>query len=757
MNLAALSAARWRARAESWRQRSRRPGLGRKLAAVLSVAAVASGIATFAALTGSPPAGRDPATILILLNLDLVLFLLVGTLVAREAVKVWAERRRGIAGSRLHVRLVLLFSLVAVAPTIVMAVFTGVLFNVGLQGWFSDKVRIALRESLAASEAYLDEHQQDIRMETAAMAIDLNRELPRLRTSRPELDAYVSQQVVLRDLSEAIIFDPTGRYLVNAGPRRRPEPTGMKMPAWAIEAAREGKVAIMVSGDEPGRLRALVRLSQPSELFLYVSRPVQPAVVRHIERVQRAVSQYEELEQGRLGLQITSAGIFVLVALLILMAAALVGLGFANQIARPLSRLVFAAERVGAGDLSVRVPESRHDDEVGSLSRAFNRMTSELETHRQELMEANRQLDSRRRFTETVLTGVSAGVIGLDPAGLVNLPNRSASALLALDLGARTGEPLAAVVPEMAPLIARIRAEPARSLQSQIKIDRGGDRRTLLVRIVADTQDDAVRGFVVTFDDVTELLSAQRKAAWSDVARRIAHEIKNPLTPIQLSAERLKRKYLRQIRTDPETFAICTDTIVKQVGDIGRMVDEFSAFARMPSPALKPENLSEIASEAVFLQRNAHPAIKFALDLPAEPVRLGCDRRQVGQAITNLLQNAVDSIAQRVVRDGEGAAPGRVRLALVEAEATTSIVVEDNGTGLPAENRDRLTEPYVTTRAGGTGLGLAIVRKIMEDHGGDLRLADREEGGARVSMIFHHRAAREDGAPAGEGAADHVA
>jgi two-component system nitrogen regulation sensor histidine kinase NtrY len=454
-----------------------------------------------------------------------------------------------------------------------------------------------------------------------------------------------------------------------------------------------------------------------------------------VQATQRTVSTYQKLEGRRSDLQTAFVMIFIMVALLLLLAAVLFGLMLATQLARPISRLVEAAEKVRSGDLTARVEEGPQNDEVGTLSRAFNRMTTQLEEQRAELVEANRQLDMRRRFTEAVLSGVSAGVIGLDRNGRINLPNRSATQLLGIAFDRMIGAELTEVVPEMAALVRKVRRRPDRSVESQITVFAGGRPRTLLVRIAAEKVEGEVQGFVVTFDDVTELLSAQRKAAWADVARRIAHEIKNPLTPIQLSAERLKRKYLREIKSDPETFTICTDTIVRQVGDIGRMVDEFSSFARMPAPVMEEGDLADLCRRAVFLQRNAHPKIDFVSEIPDHQILIHCDVRQIGQALTNLLQNAAEAVTGSD-RAPKGKSHGRIILRIVKDGERTVVEIEDNGPGFPPHLRERLTEPYVTTRAKGTGLGLAIVKKIMEDHGGDLILADREGGGAIVRLVF---------------------
>ena len=711
---------------------ARRVGLERKLSLALFVMAFAAGLTTYAELTGSVGALRSRATLWLLL-VDLIVMLLLGTVLARRLVALWAERRRGLAGARIHARMVLLFSLAAVTPTIIVAIFTTLFLNFGIDTWFSERVSTAVSDSLLVARAYLQEHQQRLGDEALAMSSDLQRQGPILDFNRSQLARLLSLHAELRQLDEAAVIDGRRDVLANAN-FSVAMAFSIDLPDWAFNQARQGQVVVLPnqSGD---RVRALVQLDPVTDTFLYVGRLVDPKVLAHVDKASSAAQIYQDLENRRSTMQITFAFVFVVVALLILFAAIWLALIFASQIAKPLGSLADAAEQVRSGDLSVRVEEGPVSDEVGGLSRAFNRMTSQLESQRGELVKANAQLDARRRFTELVLSGVSAGVVGLDQAGRIELPNRSARDLLGVDLSKRLGEELADVVPEMAPLIRSAMANPGRALEAQVDLDRAGHRRTLLVRVAAERGEAEGERFVVTFDDVTELLSAQRKAAWADVARRIAHEIKNPLTPIQLSAERLKRKYLKQITEDPTTFQVCTDTIVRQVGDIGRMVDEFSSFARMPAPVMQEEDVAELCRQALFLQQSAHPQIRYHAALPQQRESLSCDATQVSRALTNLLQNGADAIEGRLTEAPDGP-PGEIWLSLSRAEGSLVITVEDNGRGLPRSERHRLTEPYVTTRTKGTGLGLAIVKKIMEDHHGNLILDDRAGGGATIKLIF---------------------
>src|SRR5215467_11367324 len=626
-----------------------RVALGRKIAIALAIPALGSGVATYLALTGAPPFGPHPNAVLSLLNLDLILLLALGAVIAKRLVEVWAERRRGLAGSRLQIRLVVLFSLIAVMPTIIVAGFSYLFFSFGVESWFSERVRTAITESLAVAEAYLHEHQQAIRADVLAMANDLNRDAVQLALNPQHLEQVVSAQAALRGWAEAMVFDRAGHMLARSSLSFT---LGFEpIPDDAIHLADTGDVAIMTN-DSDDRVRALVRLNQFGDVYLYVGRFIEPRVLNHMEETQRAAALYEQMEGQRSGFQITFALIFMMVALLFLVAAVAIGIHFATQFAGPISRLITAAEQIRGGDLAARVPEGEKDDELASLSRAFNRMTYQIESQQRELKEANRHLDKGPPSTETVLTGVSAGVIGLDRLGQVNLPNRSASSLLGVDLEQAIGLHLAEVAPEMAGLLDEAERRPDRLAQSQLQLTRGNSTRTLLVRIAPEHNGPDIIGFVVTFDDITELLSAQRKAAWADIARRIAHEIKNPLTPIQLSAERLRRRYLKEIKSDTETFTICTDTIIRHVADIGRMIDEFSSFARMPAPVLKPENLIDVVRQTVFLQRTAHPEIGFETIFPSGAVTVLCDSQLVGQALINIVKNAIEAIELRTAEEG---------------------------------------------------------------------------------------------------------
>ena len=725
---------------------SRRAAAGPAFTIAATCAAVAAGAATFGMLSGliAPPGGR-PDAILLLLNIDLVLLLGLCALVARRLVRLWSARRQGSIGSRLLTRIVGMFSALAVAPAIIVAVFSALFFNLGIQAWFNDRIRTALDRSIAVSEAYARDHREFIRADILSMVATLNRQDPRVLASPRALPPILGKLAEDRSLTEAMILRRDGAVLARG---QLSFVLGFDpLPDAALRRAADGEVVIMTSraGD---RVRALARVDSILGGFLYVGRFADSAVLDHVARLSDAVSGYRDLDLRRSNIQITFTLFYVVVSLLLLMTAVWLGMVFANRIVRPVAGLVAATERVRAGELGARVPEGPANDELATLARAFNRMTGQLETQRAELIEANRQIDDRRRFTEAILFGVSAGVLGLDGDGRIYLPNRSALQLLACEADELIGRRLAEAVPEMAALYRSLDGRGRQAAQGKVSLSRGGETRELLVRIAARSGEGRPVGAVVTFDDITDLVRAQRAAAWAGVARRVAHEIKNPLTPIQLSAERLRRHY----RDGPggDIFDACIDTIVRQVAAIRAMVDEFSSFARMPAPRPAETDLAGIVEGAVTMQAAARAGIAFSFEAAARPVLVHCDAAQVGRAMTNLLQNAVDSIAEREAERG-APEPGRVRARIDETGDFWTVSVEDNGRGLPADpdRRARLVEPYVTGRAGGTGLGLAIVKKIMEDHGGRLGLDDGPSGGARAWLAFP-RGARPPGRATGE-------
>lgn len=715
-----------------------RIALSNKLAIALAIAAIVSGVATYGSITEAlPPLKHDPEIVFVLLTLDSILLLLFAGLISWRLVRLWIDRRQGSIGSRLHARLVALFSFIAVTPAIIVAVFSIGYMTFRLEAWFSERVDTALERSMAIAESYREAHRTFVRADLLSMAAAINRVGPRLLESQERFNALVEELVEQHEMAEAIVLREDGKGLA-----RNRLSFVLAYDSISIDAmrrARDGEVVIFDESED--RVRALTRLDSIIGAYLYVGRFVDPAVVNHINRLKSAVGDYRALETQRSEDQITLTLLFVAVALLLLFAAVWIGLGIANRLVRPISSLVGAAERVRTGDLSARVEEGPDGDEIATLSRAFNRMTDQLEGQRAELVEANRQLDERRRFTETVLLGVSAGVLGLDPEGRIFLPNRSALELLSCEFTDLSGRALEVAVPEMKAILHKIRSGRERVVRDEVILVRQDRARTLSVQITAERQGprDLVTGYVVTFDDVTELISAQRAAAWGDVARRIAHEIKNPLTPIQLSAERLKRKYLKQLdsESDSKVFSACTDTIVRQVADIRHMVDEFSAFARMPAPVRAREDIVQVIRGVLSMQEWARPEIDFVNELPDEMIAIYCDRRQVVQAVTNLLHNAVDAIEAHKDQESKPIERGLIRLSVDQTRVgECRVSVEDNGRGLPTDSRDRLTEPYVTTRSKGTGLGLAIVKKIMEDHDGRLELRDGTSGGACVTLVF---------------------
>ncbi len=707
----------------------------------LAITAVASGIATYLTMTGATPFVPSRGLVLALLLLNLAIVLTLLALIAYRLVRLWIARRAGSAGARLHLRLVAMFSFVAVMPAIIVAVFAATTLDRSLDAWFSERTRTIIENASTVAQAYLREHGQVLRQDALAMANDLNRNAALFYTSQSRFENLMTAQLQFRSLAGAFVADSSGRLLSEAEGSLR---TRFSPPPPAVLAGLGDGEVHLASNDEGDQVQALVRLTSLGDAFLLVSRLVDPMVIDHMARTEAAAREYAAFENRRYSIQLTFALIYVIMALLVLLAAIWLGLWAANRMVAPIGELVAAAERVSDGDLSTRVEVGRQGDEITTLGRTFNRMTGQLQSQRNELMEANHQLDRRRRFTEVVLAGVSAGVIGLDSAGRINLVNRTCLRLLDRTRDDLIGQPLVEAVPEMALQVRQAMARPDRPAEGQITLTFDGEERTLTVRVTSEMSAEGAQGFVVTLDDISELVSAQRASAWADIARRIAHEIKNPLTPIQLSAERLRRKYRGQITTDPEVFEQCTNTIIRQVGDLGRMVDEFSSFARMPTAVMAREDLGELAREAVFLQRVSDASISFEIEGAEDSVPVECDRRLIGQALTNLIKNAIEAIGTRRAAEGESVkdeAQDRILVRIEDFGEMVTLEVSDTGVGLPRGDRYRLVEPYVTHREKGTGLGLAIVKKIMEDHGGSLALEDAPwvaEGGtgARIRMTL---------------------
>lgn len=723
---------------------------------LLAVAAtLIIGWASYALVTGRsvPATGASPTLVTALVVANLVPVMLLVVLMARRVALLLANRRQGVAGAQLHVRLVGLFAGIAAVPTVLVVIFASLLFQYGVQFWFSDRVKTILEGSNQVAQAYIEENRQRVADDIVPMSSDVANYARDFGEGTALFGQALQFQVAARNLSEAAVFKRDGDTLVPlalngleaealaARLERMPTPDLGKPDEAGPQQAPAQAVTLVARGGD--RIEAVVAVPGLADRFIYVSRKVDPAVLARADRAAGALFEYRELIERSRVMQLRFNLVLIAVSVLTLAVAMWFALWLANRLVTPIARLAVAAERVGAGDLDARVPTGGAGDEISTLARAFNRMTGQLKTQQAALLGANRQLDRRRLFTEAVLSGVSAGVLSIDGAGAVRTANRSAAALLETQEDALVGRALSDAVPELAAWLETAR-ETGR-FSGQVKIARGAETQTLSVRIAADNggnigggSADADGGQVLTFDDISAQLADQRRAAWADVARRIAHEIKNPLTPIQLAAERLQRKFGRQILEDRETFGALTGMIVRQVGDLHRMVNEFSDFARLPAPMFAAEDMGMIVREALVLQEMSFPSVKFSAEGGA--AALICDRQQMMRLMTNLLKNAGEAVSARLERDGEAAEAGRVWITLEDQADAFVLSVSDNGIGLPAERRDQLTEPYVTTRARGTGLGLAIVKKIVEDHGGVLTLADGPDARGAVVRVLLPRA-----------------
>ncbi len=704
--------------------------------------ALLSALTTFLVLAGLTPIAPSHYVVITLLGVNTATVLLLLAIIGREVWHIVQARRRGRAAARLHVQIVGLFSVIAAAPAVLVAVVASITLDRGLDQLFSVRTRAVIENSLIVADAYLNEHAESVRADTSAMAIDVGRAKPLFDQDRDRFRQFFTAQASLRGLPTAMILGADRSVIVKADISVPPE-VGAPAPPPAGRLSRvtenEPEVGFLPDASYIG---GLIKLRGYDNAYLYVARYIDPQVLAQIRETQTSIAEYANLESRRLGVQIAFALMYTVIALIVLLSAVWIGFAFANRLVAPIRRLIGAANIVSTGNLHVQVPVRRSEGDLAQLGETFNKMTQELRTQRDDIVRARDQIDSRRRFTEAVLSGASAGVIGIDAKGCISILNRSAEKLIGCSEADALQHPLEDVVPELKELIGPARTAGQRLVQGTTTISRNGRDRTVSVRVTTEQTADPDHGYVITLDDITDLVVAQRTAAWADIARRIAHEIKNPLTPIQLSAERIKRKYGSQIQTDRETFDKLTDTISRQVGDIKSMVDEFASFARVPQPKMESGDLREAVQEPVILFRESHTGIAFDLHMSSSPVPGFTDRRLLSQAVTNLVKNATEAIdALSTSPDKPEDYRGRIEVRLERLSDRAVIEVIDNGIGLPKQNRTKLLEPYVTTRAKGTGLGLAIVHKIVEQHKGTIELddapaaADRPRG-ARVRICL---------------------
>jgi len=690
----------------------------RWLAPIAVVVALLSAFLTFVVLTGltriSPT--RDVVVTFLLINGATILLLLA--IIAREVWKVVQARRRGRAASRLHIQIVSLFSVIAVLPAVLVSIVANVTLDRGLDRLFSGPTRAVIQNSLIVANAYLHEHGQLIRGDILGMANDVAHARALFDLDRKSFREYLTNDAATRNLPGAMLIDKN-RTILEAAQNGIHRDFDVPAPEFLKNVDdTEPQIAVFI---EANYVAAVIRLKGFEDTFLYVARFLDPHVVAQLRQTQASVAEYSELEARRLGIQVAFALMFTVIALTVLMSSVLIGLGFANWLVAPIRRLMGAAQVVSTGDLHVQVPVSKSEGDLSQLGMTFNKMTQELRTQRDELVNASELIDSRRRFIEAVLSSASAGIIGVDGSLSIGILNRSAEKLIGHSESETLGHPLSEVVPELDEMMASAREGSQRLVQSQITITRDGRERVLNVRVTAEQTGHTRDSYIITLDDITELVAAQRTSAWGDVARRIAHEIKNPLTPIQLSAERIKRKFGKVIVEDKGIFEQCTDTIVRQVDDIRRMVDEFSRFARMPKPVIEGEDVADTVRQVVFLMRVGHPDVDIETEIKDEPLRARFDRRLISQALTNIIKNATEAI-EAVPQEELG--KGKIEVIAAREDDDIIIDVIDNGIGLPKESRSRLLEPYVTTREKGTGLGLAIVGRVLVDHGGGIELND---------------------------------
>src|SRR5215813_9777927 len=697
--------------------------LRRWLAPVAVALALLSAFLTFVVVTGLAPIEPTTQVVNSFLLVNATTILLLVGIILREVWQMVQARRRGRAAARLHVQIVGLFSIVAVLPAVLVAIVANVTIQRGLDRLFSGPTKTVIENSLIIARAYTYEHAELIRGDILGMANDLYRARPLYDQDPKSFQEFLTANAGQRNMPGAMLIDKDSKVLVTAQ-------TGIKQdftapPPDFLKGVNETEPQMAVF-PEANYVAAVIRLRNYDDTFLYVARLLDPRVMAQLKQTEASATEYAQIESRRLGIQVAFALMFAVIALTILMASVLLGLNFADWLVSPIRRLMSAANDISTGNLHVQVPVHKSEGDLAQLGETFNKMTQELRSQRDELVNASELIDSRRRFIEAVLSSASAGIIGVDGSGSIGILNRSAEKLIEKAESEVLDHPLSEVLPELDDMMKTAREGTQKLVQGQITLNRDGHERNLSVRVSAEQTSQAQDSYIITLDDITDLVAAQRTSAWGDVARRIAHEIKNPLTPIQLSAERIKRRFGRTVTEakDKEIFEQCTDTIVRQVDDIRRMVDEFARFARMPKPVMEGEDVADVVRQAVFLMKVAHPELDIEADIKQDPMPAQFDRRLISQALTNIIKNATEAIEQVPPEE-----LGKGRIDVVAQRENDDILIDviDNGIGLPKVARQRLLEPYVTTRQKGTGLGLAIVGRVLEDHGGRIELKDASD------------------------------
>jgi two-component system, NtrC family, nitrogen regulation sensor histidine kinase NtrY len=695
------------------------------------IASLISALATFLFLGDMTPIEPTQATTIGAFSINVLLVLALIFLVSRQALKLYRARRAGIAGTKLHIRFVTIFAVIATVPVVVVAVVASVTLSRGLDPWFTGWTNSLMQNTVEIAHAYRDLQCRTLARETTLMAADLERARVLYDADRAVFREFMRSRSIFLGFPVAMLVEPDGGIVERID---NVQVEGLAVPPLEDLAEADDTEALCLVPAEGEILHAILRLPAHDGRVLVVTRIVDRRALDFPAEAEAGIAYYRLLEQLSVGMQIAFAVMFAVISVIVLMSAVWFGLSYANSLVGPIRRLINATQQVATGNFYVQVPIRHAEGDLAALSQTFNQMTAELRRQHDGLTAASELMDRRRRFTEAVLSGVSAGVIGIDASGNVTIANPTAQRVFGLTEQEMLAKRADEVLPELAGLIGEARESRQRLMQQQITVSRLGRDRTLNVRLTTEQARGDEKGLVITLDDITDLVTAQRTSAWADVARRIAHEIKNPLTPIQLSAERIRRKYGKVITTDREVFDQCTDTIVRQVDDIKRMVDEFASFAQMPKPRIGQEDLADTVRQVVFMMRIGYPGVVFSDEIPQHRLLAGFDRRLISQALTNIIKNAAEAIS---AVPPEELGEGRIAVRVSVEQGTVTISVIDNGKGFPAESRARLLEPYMTTREGGTGLGLAIVGKIFEEHGGGIELLDNPEGrGGWVRLWF---------------------